>query len=395
MGKIIFLFICSFFLSGCFEWAEEKVFAIHPNGYKKTSFWMYSDGEILKRNEWYSNGIKELEIPYKKNEPHGRFKRWTAFGDVAGVGRYKKGKKEGEWETFFENKKTETIRVYKDDKKVGTWEGFFYNRNPAWLEYYRNDSSVGLWKKWYSNGTLEEENSCHLAEEEGFKKHYYADGKLQWKLRCRFGIKDGLAEQYYPSGLLHLKYFYKQGQQNGPLEIYRASGRLWKREFWKQDVRDSVWTWYDSTETPIIKSRFVNGTGVAYGFCPSGDARLTCAESTFVNNRLDGPLYYYKEKSNLRFEEVWKNGVIQETRSFYPDSLGGRLANEGFWKEGKRDGVWRNWYPSGILMDSLHFLNGERYGHQLSYDSTGKLYMHKEVFGKNKPVIMHLLQSQK
>jgi hypothetical protein len=27
---------------------------------------MYSDGEILKRNEWYSNGIKELEIPYKK-----------------------------------------------------------------------------------------------------------------------------------------------------------------------------------------------------------------------------------------------------------------------------------------------------------------------------------------
>ena len=46
-------------------------------------------------------------------------------------------------------------------------------------------------------------------------------------------------------------------------------------------------------------------------------------------------------------------------------------------------------------MDSLHFLNGERYGHQLSYDSTGKLYMHKEVFGKNKPVIMHLLQSQK
>lgn len=394
MGKIIFLFIFALFLSACFERAEEKVFAIHPNGYKKTSFWVYSDGEILKRNEWYSNGIKELEIPYKENEPHGKFKRWTAFGNVAGVGRFKKGKKEGKWETFFDNKKVETRRFYKKDEKTGTWEGFHYNRNQAWLEYYRNDSAIGQWKKWYSNGIIEEENSCHLAEAEGIKKHYYADGKPQWVFHCHFGVKEGLAEQYYPSGLLHLKYYYKQGQLNGPLIIHHANGRVWKQEFWKQDVRDSVWVWYDSTKTPILESHFNKGTGVAYGLCPSGTARLVCAESSFVNNRLDGLLYYYKEKRDLRFEELWKNGEIQESRSFYSDSLGGKIASEGYWKDGKRNGLWRNWYASGILMDSLFYSNGERFGHQLSYDSNGKLYMHKEVFGKNKPVIMHLLNEE-
>ena len=227
--------------------------------------------------------IKEIEIPYKKMKPAwadlsaGRF-----FGDVAGVGYYKKGKKEGKWETFFDNKKVESRRFYKNDKKVGTWEGFFYNRNPAWIEYYQNDSAVGLWQKWYSNGVLEEENSCHLAEAEGFKKHYYADGKPQWKWNCRFGIKEGEATQYYPSGLLQLKYRYRNGQLNGPLNIYRANGRLWKREYWKQDVRDSIWAWYDTSEVLIRESRFHNGTGTAFGFCPSGDARLTCAESTFV-----------------------------------------------------------------------------------------------------------------
>ena len=42
-------------------------------------------------------------------------------------------------------------------------------------------------------------------------------------------------------------------------------------------------------------------------------------------------------------------------------------------------------------MDSLSFVNGERVGEQFSYDSTGKLTIHKTENGKNRPVIMHLL----
>ena len=55
--------------SGCtVERAQEQVLAEHANGAKKTSIWVYPDGEILKRNEWYTDGIKELEIPYKDRD---------------------------------------------------------------------------------------------------------------------------------------------------------------------------------------------------------------------------------------------------------------------------------------------------------------------------------------
>jgi antitoxin component YwqK of YwqJK toxin-antitoxin module len=54
----------------------------------------------------------------------------------------------------------------------------------------------------------------------------------------------------------------------------------------------------------------------------------------------------------------------------------------------------RNWYRSGVLMDSLTYVNGERVGEQFSYDSTGKLTIHKTEAGKNRPVIMHLLGEQ-
>ena len=72
------------------------------------------------------------------------------------------------------------------------------------------------------------------------------------------------------------------------------------------------------------------------------------------------------------------------------------MASEGFWQtdadgNSKRHGIWRNWYPSGILKDSLNYVNGERVGDQFSYDSTGKLTIHKTEAGKNRPVIMHIL----
>lgn len=105
----------------------------------------------------------------------------------------------------------------------------------------------------------------------------------------------------------------------------------------------------------------------------------------------------------MLYEEYWDmdslsiigNPQLLVTRSFYPDSMGGKMASEGFWKyslekKSQRHGVWRNWYPSGIIRDSLTYVDGERVGEQFSYDSTGKLTIHKTEAGKNRPVIMHL-----
>ena len=67
--------ICGGLCCCTIERAEEQVIESHVNGTKKTSIWVYPDGEILKRNEWYDNGIKEFEIQYKNNVPHGKIKR--------------------------------------------------------------------------------------------------------------------------------------------------------------------------------------------------------------------------------------------------------------------------------------------------------------------------------
>ena len=443
-----FAILCSF--AGCtVERAEEHILARHVNGVKKTSIWVYPDGTILKRNEWYNDGIKEFEIPYEDSLPHGEFKRWTGFGDVAMIGHYNKGKKDGKWTVYYQNKKVEAVQFYKDDLPVGDWEGFHHNGVKAFEEHYDDKGNpTGVWKKWHDNGVLAEENRCH--EPNGYVKRFGRNCKITEYFDCVSGNLEGNYKKYYESyGPVDSTKNCEQAQimEEGiiesqlaplPLTFYRADGSLIKK------IKSSLFKgrekiqWFDENNNVIRESNFVadstdpphSNSGIAYGTC-ANSSTLFCAETLFVhsekpNGELDSctlshkddfkqnigkypaTLRYTQAKHVLLYEEFWAredstiNGMynppyIQTSRSFYPDSMGGRMASEGFWQfdpndnKSKRHGIWRNWYPSGVLKDSLNYVNGERIGEQFSYDSTGKLTIHKTEAGKNRPVIMHIL----
>ena len=449
---------------GCtIERAEEKVLAEHANGAKKTSIWVYPDGEILKRNEWYTDGIKELEIPYKDGVPHGDFKRWTGFGDVALLGHYKKGLKDGKWTALFSDKKVEAYLYYENDHPVGDWEGWHFNRERSFEEHYNDDGlAVGIWKKWYGNGALQQEGNCHAkwdpkreivsapagrakvkgknAEDpdSSYLRRYTKDCHLLEEFTCKNGRLDGPFSLYYESygetidsancgtgrirvqGVLGKGATGKDSALIGTVTYFRADGTPMKQEHWNKDgKRDSVWRWFDERGN-LVRECDLRVSGVVYGAC-EGDMSKFCAETSYVGEigsvldssnlaqsvnfeqsigKYPATIRYIKPGRLLLYEEYWKNGQIAESRSFFPDSMGGKLASECFWnvdpKDGlsKRNGIMRNWYKSGVLRDSLTFVNGERVGEQFSYDSTGKLTIHKTEAGKNRPVIMHLLGEQ-
>lgn len=449
---------------GCsIERAEEKVLAEHANGAKKTSIWVYPDGEILKRNEWYTDGIKELEIPYKDGVPHGDFKRWTGFGDVALLGHYKKGLKDGKWTVLFSDKKVEAYLYYENDHPVGDWEGWHFNRERSFEEHYNDDGlAVGIWKKWYDNGALQQEGNCHAkwdpkreivsapagrakvkgknAEDpdSSYLRRYTKDCHLLEEFTCKNGRLDGPFSLYYESygetidsancstgrirvqGVLGKGATGKDSALIGTVTYFRADGTPMKQEHWNKDgKRDSVWRWFDERGN-LVRECDLRASGVVYGAC-EGNMSKFCAETSYVGEigsvldssnlaqsvnfeqsigKYPATIRYIKPGRLLLYEEYWKNGQIAESRSFFPDSMGGKLASECFWnvdpKDGlsKRNGIMRNWYKSGVLRDSLTFVNGERVGEQFSYDSTGKLTIHKTEAGKNRPVIMHLLGEQ-
>lgn len=437
-------------LYGCtIEHAEEQVLEKHVNGTKKTSVWVYPDGEILKRNEWYDNGIKEFEIQYKNNVPHGKIKRWTVLGDVALDGEYKNGKREGTWTSYFverlNSRRKEAVRHYKDDHPVGDWEGWHFNGNKAFEEHYNdNGDTVGVLKKWHDNGVLAEENNCH--EEHGYIKRYGRNCKILEYFSCENGLLVGEWKKYYESygpvdsaaGNCEQAQIKEEGIADNdilfdPHTTYRADGSLIKKiksDYFKG--REKI-QWFDENNNVVRESNFiteetdgpVESSGVTYGTCDTSST-LFCAETSFVRSanpsgtldsstlsfkdayqlsigKYPASLRYIKVGHVLLYEEFWAyddppssfgDPALRVSRSFYPDSMGGGMASLGFWQRNldgsKRHGIWRNWYPNGVLKDSLNYVNGERVGEQFGYDSTGKLTIHKTEAGKNRPVIMHL-----
>jgi len=441
----------SILLVACtFEHAEEQIVARHANGVKKTSLWIYPNGEILKRNEWYNDGIKELEIPYKNNEPHGDFKRWTGFGDLVMEGEYKKGLRHGKWISYFGghfNKKKEAERYYKDDHAIGNWIGWHFNGEKAFEEHYNNKGdSIGVWIKWNPNGTLSEENSCFSTSDSGYYKKYNAQGILESEYSCKNGYKHGPRLEYYSDGKkIQLKENWVTEDENTKLDgkrsFYYANGQVQKVEFWDHlNDRTGTWKWYSPEGELIVQSNVPKNCNKAndstcqigsdvgdrtdYGVCGrvqnEGSIKyIVCAETTSTRTMRGrhpiGTLWYFKEGRDLRFEEDWDDGYLKASRSFYPDTIKRdegdtviykRMASEGFWAinpeepmevqysqaHNRRHGTWRNWYPNGVLKDSLTYVHGERVGEQFGYDSTGKQTIHKTENGKNRPVIMHIPQ---
>jgi antitoxin component YwqK of YwqJK toxin-antitoxin module len=326
------------------------------------------------------------------------------------------------------------------------------------MHYDDNGNPTGVWKKWHDNGVLAEENSnCHDMERNdsaeytpipGYIKRYGRNCKILEYYECVEGQKEGSYKLYYESygnpdttgkscntAQIKEEGFAESDILFDPHTTYRADGTFIKKiksSFFKG--REKI-QWFDENNNVVRESNFIteegdgphDGIGITYGTC-ANSSTLFCAETSFVRSaapsgtldsctlsfkdkykqsigKYPATLRYIKAGHVLLYEEFWAydeppssygDPTLRASRSFYPDSMGGRMASEGFWQrspdgKSKRHGIWRNWYPSGILKDSLNYVNGERVGEQFSYDSTGKLTIHKTEAGKNRPVIMHIL----
>lgn len=422
----VFLFLCSCTA----DKPVEKITERYPNGDKKQSLWIYPDGTIKKENSWFNNGIKETEVPYRNGLPHGDYKQWTYLGAVIQTGTYENGKREGRWTQFFPKKKLKGYSYYKDDHAVGDWVGYHQDGSPHFEEHYSDTGdSIGIWKKWFKNGNLAEENSCFGKVKTGSLKKFRNDGTLDFEMQCANGIFNGKQVHYYSDGkkILWEENFridpYGRADTSSILRtFYYGNGKVQKEEQWephlsqgiKKYFRKGIWKWYDSRGN-LLKESLVQYDSILspfqlledrrtdYGVCGTtiNDSTVqftVCAESTFIAHndwQLHGTLWHYRQGHKLRYEEDWDNGVLKESRSYYIDSLdgnptGGILASQGYALEGKRNGVWRNWYKNGVLKDSLTYINGELSGEQFSYDSTGQMTVHKTTAGKNRPVIIHI-----
>ncbi|MCL2261331.1 MAG: toxin-antitoxin system YwqK family antitoxin [Fibromonadales bacterium] len=366
-----FLVLIVLFLFAC-EASRMEIVEVFDNDAPKEAYMVSPDGEKEAYYSWYRNGIKAEEMTLKNGVPDGSYRKWSVTGFVSEKGAYKDSLREGKW-TFFSKEKIPYMQgSYKNGLKQGKWILFDESGKVMGEQFYRNDSATGFWKKFYKD-VLVEENSCHPTNETGYFRSYSDEGKPLIYQACREGKFNGVFLSYYPGGSLHKVGNFDDGLRSGSWAEYYANGKLRKIEHWIASMRNGEWVRYDESGRRIDRAEFVDGTGVF-------------EDTSWQNNRIHGEVRKKLGDGSYFRIETYENGTKRITAD-YPEGATRPLV-KGFWENGKKEGAWRSWYRSGILKDSLNFKDGELFGEQFHYDSTGRLYKKETVMGKNTVVEM-------
>jgi hypothetical protein len=101
--------------------------------------------------------------------------------------------------------------------------------------------------------------------------------------------------------------------------------------------------------------------------------------------------------NNSKFYYWFKGGAIHNTQSGMAGELlhgkftkmyhSNQLAEQGYFKKGTKRGLWKTWYPNGVLETTQYWTVGLKTGIFMHYDQNGKLiergrYINSRKYGK-------------
>jgi len=171
------------------------------------------------------------------------------------------------------------------------------------------------------------------------------------------GRKTGHWREEYPNGKTFYEADFVEGQPVGEMVRYYEKGALKARMIFEPGaVRTHVRLFYE------------NG-------------KLS-ADGLYVNQLKDSVWTYYSEfDGTVRIKESYRDGKLDGmTRNYYP---GGEISEEVEWKQGVKEGSWKQYYENGVTRLSGNYKNNLLNGTYEVYFTNSKLKIRGNYF-KNK-----------
>lgn len=166
---------------------------------------------------------------------------------------------------------------------------------------------------------------------------------------------------YYKSGNVQSKIKFLNGGTTAYNKMYHeSSGRLMAQGKYVNQQKDSLWLYYDNVGN--LKS-----------------------QETFVNGKLEGQSVTYYEPQGGKYVvakyEYYKNGVRDgQFKEYHPNT---QLKSEGTYKDGNRNGMVKNFYPSGKIRSVERYKFAVKHGWWIFYGKDGR-QVGKELFWEGK-----------
>ncbi|WP_045688301.1 hypothetical protein [Hymenobacter sp. AT01-02] len=344
----------------------------HPNG-KPASTGAFDHGRYAGNwKVYYATGKLSIEKNYDSatGELHGSYKDYDSQGRLNAELTYDQGRvtriaffdeqgkvrtqtdvaKKGK--TVVKGLRTDGSAAYTgsflNGKQDGEWRWNYRNGNVQTVRHYTAGKTEGLEEEYFSTGRLRERNFYKDGSLEGTYEKYYLDGQLQRAGNYQSGQQQGQWKQYYADGKLSEEYNILNDQMHGAARSYSPGGQL-TQERWMEYGRMLQLTAYDSVGHVVDRIVIEPTTKSLTLHYPGGKPRM---ESNMLCYDYQGNTSWRlpngKTETQYSLDRGDRNGQF---RAY--SSQTGKLISEGFYRNGKKEGEWKAYYPSGVLMNKV------------------------------------------
>jgi uncharacterized protein len=202
-------------------------------------------------------------------------------------------------------------------------------------------------------------------------------------------LKDGYQVFKYPNGVVSSEGLIKNGKPEGFWKSYYVTG-IKKSEGKRTNfLLDSIWLFFDQAGDTTEKINYLGGrkNGFYYKFKKdpgrdlyiwskelyAGDKKEGTAYLYFPDGKVQQTITYNSNKKEGLSKEYNKEGNIITLLEYNNDFLVSRERVNSKDAKGLKQGVWKEFYPSGGLKTEMTYKDDLLNGYYKEYDSRGRL----------------------
>jgi len=336
---------------------------------------------------------------------------WTVYtfpnGSKASEGCLVNGKPEGIWKAYHTNGQVKSEGGRINHLLDGTW--CFYDSSGVKLRTvdYVADKKTGWERTYHENGMVKLELSFNEDVEVDRTNFYNEKGQIIETIPIKNGLKEGRGKRFgsdgrtiafleYKAGILeNVESFNElndQGQKTGLWFFWNESDVVIEKGEWKDDVRHGLFVFYNKWGQLDRVEYYQNGLlieeeeeKVNVDVRTTEHANGTIAtRGVYVDDLREGVFTEYDEDGNIISGAVYEGGTqiaegitnlegkrIGIWKEFYPT---GEVKVIGQYENGMKSGRWEYFAESGELIQEGSFLEGELHGNWRWYYLDGDLH---------------------
>lgn len=323
------------------------------------NFSLYSQEDSLTFVQYrFDNGQISSEGYLREGLPDGYWKSYYVTGNLKAEGNRENHQLSGPWKFYDENGLLTTIIRYENGKKNGLREQFL-DSVLIKQEPYLNDVVEGTVRHFYGNGDIHKWIPFVRGREEGIGYEFdtagtvisvltYHNGVLvkdqHVNRKDRFGLKSGLWLEFYRSMGVRVEGTYKDDLKHGFWKYYQQNGNLIRIEKWVMGV-------LQEDEDNTSKIQLVREIDPNTGHIASIGA--------YQNGEKNGVFRQFDEEGNVTSAQLYQHGIL--------------LAEGKYDERGRKQGIWKYFWPDGTLKATGNYINDAKDGPWKYYFEDGSL----------------------